>query len=60
MSELAHRELRVAVVGGGPGGLFTAWHLAAKAGTSCKITIYEAVDRVGGKIVTKVFPLFFY
>src|SRR6202521_712662 len=45
-------DIRVAVVGGGPGGLFTAWHLAAKAGTACKITIFEASDRLGGKIVT--------
>ena len=45
-------EMRVAIVGGGPGGLFTAWHLAAKAGTACKITIFEASDRLGGKIVT--------
>lgn len=49
-------EYRVAIVGGGPGGLFTAWHLAAKAGAACKITIYEASDRLGGKIVTGEFP----
>ena len=55
MAEFAQPEFRVAVVGGGPGGLFTAWHLAAKAGTSCKITIYEASDRLGGKIVTGEF-----
>src|ERR1700733_6262353 len=46
------REFRVAIVGGGPGGLFTAWHLAAKAGPACRITIYEASNRLGGKIVT--------
>ena len=28
-------EFRVAIVGGGPGGLFTAWNLAAKAGAAC-------------------------
>jgi monoamine oxidase/SAM-dependent methyltransferase len=50
--ENSKRTFRVAVVGGGPGGLFTAWHLAYKAGTSCQITIYEASDRLGGKIVT--------
>jgi monoamine oxidase len=45
----------VAIIGGGPGGMFTAWHLAAKVGPSCRITIYEASDRLGGKIVTKQF-----
>jgi monoamine oxidase/SAM-dependent methyltransferase len=49
-------EYRVAVVGGGPGGLFTAWHLTAKTGAACKVTIYEATDRLGGKIATGEFP----
>src|SRR5258708_18662449 len=49
-------EYRVAIVGGGPGGLFTAWHLTCKTGAACKVTIYEATDRVGGKIVTEEFP----
>jgi thioredoxin reductase len=30
-------KFRVAIVGGGPGGLFAAWHLRAKAGDSCEI-----------------------
>ena len=47
---------RVAIVGGGPGGLFAAWHLVAKAGNTCDITIFEASERVGGKIITKSFP----
>ena len=46
---------RVAVIGGGPGGMFTAWHLAAKAGPSCRITVFEASDRLGGKILTGEF-----
>ena len=46
---------RVAVIGGGPGGMFTAWHLAAKAGPSCQITVFEASDRLGGKILTGEF-----
>ncbi|QJP12775.1 NAD(P)-binding protein [Starkeya sp. ORNL1] len=46
-------KYRVAIIGGGPGGLFTARHLAAKAGNACSITIYEASERLGGKIVTK-------
>lgn len=43
---------RVAIIGGGPGGLFSAWHLEAKAGDACEITIYESSERVGGKIIT--------
>jgi monoamine oxidase/SAM-dependent methyltransferase len=45
----------VAIIGGGPGGMFTAWHLAAKAGPSCHITVFEASDRLGGKIQTGQF-----
>ncbi len=50
------QKIKVAIVGGGPGGLFTTWHLEAKAGTECDITIFEATGRVGGKIVTGQFP----
>jgi phytoene dehydrogenase-like protein len=48
-------EFKVAIVGGGPGGLFSAWNLAYKAGNSCKITILEASNRLGGKITTGSF-----
>jgi protoporphyrinogen oxidase len=48
-------KIRVAVVGGGPGGLFTAWHLESKLGSLCKITVFEGSKRVGGKIVTGEF-----
>ena len=51
----ASRPFRVAIIGGGPGGLFAAWHLAAKAGLSCQITVFEASDRIGGKIQTSQF-----
>lgn len=54
-AEGAPPKYRVAIIGGGPGGLFTAWHLAAKVGNACEITIYEASERLGGKIVTKEF-----
>ena len=47
---------KVAIIGGGPAGLFAAWHLASKAGGTCQITIYEAGDRPGGKITTGEFP----
>jgi monoamine oxidase len=47
--------LRVAIVGGGPGGLFAARYLEEKAGTTCEIRLFEAGDRLGGKIITKDF-----
>ncbi|WP_052699124.1 FAD-dependent oxidoreductase [Hyphomicrobium sp. 99] len=49
------KQVSVAIIGGGPGGLFAAWHLAEKAGSSCQITIYEASERLGGKIFTGQF-----
>ena len=49
------RPFKVAIIGGGPGGLFAAWHLAAKAGLSCEITVYEASGRLGGEIKTDQF-----
>ena len=49
------KPVSVAIIGGGPGGLFAAWHLAEKAGSSCQITIYEASERLGGKISTGQF-----
>ena len=39
----------------GPGGLMSAWYLKKKLGALCRITIYEASDRVGGKILTRKF-----
>ena len=47
--------LDLAIVGGGPGGLMSAWYLKKKLGDLCRVTIYEASDRVGGKIVTRKF-----
>jgi monoamine oxidase/SAM-dependent methyltransferase len=47
--------LDLAIVGGGPGGLMSAWYLKRKLGDLCKVTIYEASDRLGGKIVTRQF-----
>jgi protoporphyrinogen oxidase len=47
--------LRVAIIGGGPGGLMTAYRLATKAGDQLSTTVYEASERVGGKIITKRF-----
>lgn len=46
---------RVAIVGGGPGGLFTAWHLERLAAMPVSLTIFEASDRLGGKVCTGSF-----
>jgi protoporphyrinogen oxidase len=47
--------LDLAIVGGGPGGLMSAWHLKKKLGDLCRITIFEASDRLGGKVVSRRF-----
>jgi len=47
--------LDLAIVGGGPGGLMSAWYLRKKLGPLCRVTIFEASDRLGGKILTKKF-----
>lgn len=47
--------LDLAIVGGGPGGLMSAWYLRRKLGELCRVTIFEASDRLGGKIVTRKF-----
>ena len=47
--------LDLAIVGGGPGGLMSAWYLKRKLGELCRVTIFEATDRLGGKILTRKF-----
>jgi protoporphyrinogen oxidase/SAM-dependent methyltransferase len=47
--------LNLAIVGGGPGGLMSAWYLKRKLGELCRVTIFEATDRLGGKILTRTF-----
>jgi protoporphyrinogen oxidase/SAM-dependent methyltransferase len=47
--------LDLAIVGGGPGGLMSAWYLKRKLGELCRVTIFEATDRLGGKIITRKF-----
>ena len=44
---------RIAIVGGGPGGLMTARQLERALGSSCRLTLFEASSRVGGKIQTR-------
>jgi monoamine oxidase/SAM-dependent methyltransferase len=46
---------KVAIIGGGPGGLMTAYQLEQKYRDSCQITLFEASGRTGGKIVTTQF-----
>src|SRR5271166_2159667 len=48
-------KVRVGIVGGGPGGLMTAYLLEKRLKVPCDITIFEADSRVGGKIVTREF-----
>ena len=45
-----NRMTRVAIIGGGPGGLMTAHLLEQKC--SCRTTLFEASDRLGGKVRT--------
>jgi protoporphyrinogen oxidase len=46
---------RIAIVGGGPGGLLTAWHLEREATRPLSVTIFEASGRLGGKVLTPSF-----
>lgn len=48
--------VEIAIVGGGPGGLMTAWHLGRKVGATTAVTLYEAAPHLGGKLVTRRFP----
>ena len=38
---------RIAIIGSGIAGLSSAWHLSAP-GSDCRVTLYEADDRLGG------------
>lgn len=51
----ASPKFHVAIIGGGPGGLMTAYLLERRAPSACAITIFEANDRLGGKILTRRF-----
>lgn len=46
---------RIAIVGGGPGGLMTAWLLSRLANQPIELTLFEASHRTGGKIQTPRF-----
>lgn len=45
----------VAIIGGGPGGLMTAFLLQKRATFPFEVTLFEATGRLGGKIVTPAF-----
>ena len=49
------RLARIAIVGGGPGGLFTAYGLQRLVDRPVEVTVYEASDRIGGKVSTMRF-----
>ncbi|MFY7950931.1 MAG: flavin monoamine oxidase family protein [Armatimonadaceae bacterium] len=45
----------IGIIGGGPGGLMTAYALEKWANDPLRVTIFEASDRLGGKILTPGF-----
>ena len=49
------RPQKIGIVGGGPGGLMTAFLLEQRSNFAFDITIFEAQARLGGKIVTQQF-----
>ena len=52
---LSIQPSRVAIIGGGPGGLLTAYRLQQRCDVPFIATIYEASPRLGGKILTSFF-----
>jgi monoamine oxidase len=49
------KSLNVGIIGGGPGGLMTAYLLETRTSLPCTITLFEASNRLGGKIVSRRF-----
>ncbi|MEZ6139086.1 MAG: FAD-dependent oxidoreductase [Zavarzinella sp.] len=47
----------IGIIGGGPGGLITAYYLQKMSSIPCNITIFEASHRLGGKILTPHFDV---
>lgn len=54
LSPASAANLRVAVIGGGPGGLFATYILNQKL-PNARVTIFEVQTRLGGKIQTDYF-----
>ena len=46
---------QIGIIGGGPGGLLTARMLEHQATVPLSITIFEASERLGGKVLTRQF-----
>lgn len=55
MQKPQNKTWKIGIVGGGPGGLMTAWLLQKIAGEPLHLTILEASGRLGGKILTPRF-----
>jgi monoamine oxidase len=51
------RTRNIGIIGGGPGGLMTAYLLEKWASAPIRITLFEASDKLGGKILTPRFGL---
>lgn len=49
------RSWKIGIVGGGPGGLMTAYQLQKLADCPIRVTMFEASNRLGGKILTPSF-----
>jgi len=47
--------MNIAIIGGGPSGLFTAYYLDGYESGQFKVTLFEASERLGGKIITRRF-----
>ena len=52
---MSKHSLNIGIIGGGPGGLFTAYRLEQLCSTPPTISIFEASDRLGGKLLTEHF-----
>jgi monoamine oxidase len=46
---------RIAILGGGPGGLMTAYRLGQRCAGSYEATIFESAPHIGGKLATRSF-----
>lgn len=46
---------KLAIIGGGPGGLISAYRLEREHSGSFEITLFEATERLGGKVLTRRF-----
>jgi protoporphyrinogen oxidase len=54
---MSKHRWNIGIVGGGPGGLFTAHRLEQLCSTPPIISIFEASNRLGGKLLTEQFSI---